>query len=115
MLTPQDLVLPIVKEFYSNMLHQDQDNIFARQVQVPLDSQVINVFYDLPVVINCEYTKFIENMIVKKWGEVFKALTIQGSKWMNEEDRVVNRIDLNPIAKVWVKFLKSRLMPTIKC
>ncbi|KAH9671337.1 hypothetical protein KPL70_017334 [Citrus sinensis] len=34
------------------------------------------------------------------------------SKEANEEKRVVNRIDLKPIAKVWVKFLKSRLMPT---
>lgn len=31
---------------------------------------------------------------------------------MNEECRVVNRIELKPIAKVWVKFLKFRLMPT---
>ena len=31
---------------------------------------------------------------------------------MNEEGGVVNRIDLKQIAKAWVKFLKSRLMPT---
>ena len=31
---------------------------------------------------------------------------------MKEEGQVVNRIDLKPTAKVWVKFLKSRLMPT---
>ena len=42
----------------------------------------------------------------------FKTLTIQGSEWMNKDSRVVNMIDLKPIAKVWVKFLKSRLMPT---
>lgn len=31
---------------------------------------------------------------------------------MNEESRVANKIDLKPIAKEWVKFFKSRLMPT---
>ncbi|KAH9793304.1 Ribonuclease H [Citrus sinensis] len=36
----------------------------------------------------------------------------RGASWANEEGRVVNRIDLKPIAKVWVKFLKSRFMPT---
>lgn len=31
---------------------------------------------------------------------------------MNEEGRVVNRIDLKLIDKVWVKVLKSRFIPT---
>ena len=43
---------------------------------------------------------------------MFKTLLVLGSAWMNEEGRVIKRIDLKPIAKVWVKFLKSRLMPT---
>lgn len=50
------------------MLQQDQRNIFVREIQVSLDSPVINAFYDLPVVIDCEYTKFVENITVKKWG-----------------------------------------------
>ena len=92
------------------MLQRDHRNIFVRQVQVPLDSRVINVFYDLPLVIDCEYTKFAENMTVNRWGEVLKTFTVQGSKWINEEGIVVNGIDLKHIAKVWVKLLKSRLM-----
>lgn len=51
-------------------------------------------------------------MTVKKCREVFKTVTVVGNEWMNEESRVVNRIDLKPIAQVWVKFLKSRLMLT---
>ena len=50
--------------------------------------------------------------MVKKWGEVFKTSTVPDSKWINEEGRVVSKIDLKLIAKVWEKVLKSRLMPT---
>lgn len=71
------------------------------------NSRVINAFYDLRTVVECENTKFNKNMTVKKWG------TVLGSEWMNEEGRVVSRINLKPTAKVWVKFLKSRLMRTM--
>lgn len=40
------------------MLQRDQPNIFVRQVQVPLDSQFIKAFYDLPAVINYAATCF---------------------------------------------------------
>ena len=83
-------------------------------MQVLLDSRVINAFHDLLVVIDCEYTKFIENITVKKWGggREFKTLIVQDSAWMNDEERVVNMIELKPIAKVWMIFLKSKLIPT---
>lgn len=68
---------------------------------------MINVFYDLPLVINYEYTELAESLTVKKWREVFKTLTMERSEWVNEEAMIVNRIDLKQIAKVWVKFLKS--------
>ena len=53
-----------------------------------------------------------DKLTLKKWTTIFTTLTIEGASWANEEGRVVNRIDLKPIAKVWVKVLKSRLMPT---
>lgn len=83
-------------------------------MQVLLDSRVINAFHDLLVVIDCEYTKFVENINVKKWGggREFKTLIVQDSAWMNDEERVVNMIELKPIAKVWMIFLKSKLIPT---
>ena len=51
---PRDPVLPIVKEFYSNMLQQDQHTIMVRNVQVSLNSRVINAFYNLPSDIDYE-------------------------------------------------------------
>ena len=109
---PRDLVLPITKEFYSNKLRQDQCIIVVRNVQVPFDPRVINAFYNLPYDIDCEYSEMVENMTAKKWSDVLKILMVEGSSWLNEESRGVNRIDLKPVAKVWENFLKSRLIPT---
>ena len=39
-------------------------------------------------------------------------MIVQDSEGMNKEGQVVSMIDLKPIAKVWIKFLKSRLMLT---
>ncbi|KAH9780071.1 RNA-directed DNA polymerase [Citrus sinensis] len=75
-------------------------------------SRVINAFYNLPAEITCEYAKLRDKLTPKKWNTIFTTLTIEGASWANEEGCVVNMIDLKLIAKVWVKFLKSRLMPT---
>ena len=42
----------------------------------------------------------IESMTTKKWNSVLKTLTVEGSSWANEEARVINKIDLKPIAKI---------------
>ena len=36
----------------------------------------------------------------KKWNNVLKTLIVEGSSWVNEEARVINKIDLKPIAKI---------------
>ena len=108
---PRDPVLPLVKEFYANLLSPGQHNIWVRNYLVLLDSQVINTFYNLPSEVNCEYTRLLDKLTPQRWNKIF-TLTVNGASWANEEGRVINRIDLTPIAKVWVKFLKSRLMPT---
>lgn len=59
---PRDPVLPLVKEFYANMLGQSQQTIWVRNSLVPLDPRVINVFYNLPSDVDCEYSKLIGNM-----------------------------------------------------
>ena len=109
---PRDPVLPLVKEFYANLLSPSQHNTWVRNSLVPLDSRVINAFYNLPSKVDWEYAKLLGNITPQKWNKIFKTLTIEGASWDNEEWCVINKIDLKPIAKVWVKFLKSRLMPT---
>lgn len=107
---PRDLVLPVVKEFFANMLRHDQCNIWVKNS--PLDTRVINVYYNLPANIECEYFKLVANLNNKLWNQIFKTLTVEERTWANEEGWVVNRVYLTPIARVWVEFLKSCLMPT---
>ena len=107
---PRDPVMPVVKEFYANLVSPYQHNIWVRNTLVPLDSRVINAFYNLPAEITCEYAKLHDKLTPKKWNTIFTTFTIEGASWANEEGHVVNRIDLKPIAKVWVKFLKSRVV-----
>lgn len=49
---PRDRVLPLVKEFYANMLGQSQQNIWVRNSLVPLDLRVVNAFYNFPLMWN---------------------------------------------------------------
>ena len=39
-------------------------------------------------------------MTAKRWSDALKTFTVEGSSWLNEEGRVVNRIDLKLVAKV---------------
>lgn len=85
-------------------------NNFGKKPLVPLDPRVINAFYNLAYDVECEYSKLIANMTAKTSNKA--TLIIKGTPWANEEGPVINRIYLKPVAKVWVKFLKSRMMPT---
>lgn len=107
---PRDPVVLLVKELYTNLLGKDQRTIWVINTLVPLDPRVINAFYNLPSDIDCEYSKMVESMTPKKRNSVLKTFTVEGSPWASEEGRVINRIDLKPVAKIWVKFMKSRLM-----
>ena len=109
---PRDPVLQVVKEFYANLVSPYQHNIWVRNTLVPLYSRVINAFYNLPAEITCEYAKLRDKLTPKKCTTIFTTFTIEGASWANEKGLIVNMIDLKPIAKVWVIFLKSRLMPT---
>ena len=53
-------MLPVVKEFYANLVRLSQHNIWVRNSLDPLDSQLIIAFYNLPTEFNCEYAKLLE-------------------------------------------------------
>ena len=86
-------MLPVVKKFYANLVSPGQHNIWVRNSLVPLDSRVINAFYNLLAEINCEYAKLLDKLTPKRWNTIFTTLTVDGASWANEEGHVINRID----------------------
>ena len=109
---PQDPVFPLVKEFYANLVSPGQNNIWVRNSLFPLYSRLINAFYNLPSEVNYEYAKLLGKLTPQRWNKIFTTLTVKSASWANKKWCVINRIDLTPIVKVLVKFLKSKLMPT---
>ena len=45
-------------------------------------------------------------MTPKKWNSVLKTLTVKSGSLVNEEGRVINKINLKPIAKVLGKIFE---------
>lgn len=78
-------MVPIVKEFYSNMMGQEHKMIWVRNSFISLDPRIINVFYTLPSDMECEYSKLIANMTNQTWNKVLKTLTVEGISWANDE------------------------------
>ena len=71
---------------------------------------MLSIIYLLKLI--AEYAKLLDKVTLQRWNKIFTTLTVEGASWANEEVHVIIKIDLKPIAKVWVKFPKSRLMPT---
>ena len=65
MLIPKTQFSQLLKSF-TQTCYSKTNTTFLWGIRVPLDSQVINTFYDLHVVIICMHSKFVENMTIKK-------------------------------------------------
>lgn len=55
------------------------------QVQIPIDSRVVNTFYNIPPIVDYEYSRLMKTINVKKQNKVLNALTIEGNEWANKE------------------------------
>lgn len=50
---PRNHVLPLVREFYANLLGQNQRTIWVKNTLASLNSRIINAFYNLPSDMEC--------------------------------------------------------------
>lgn len=55
---PEAAVIPVVKEFYANVVEHENGVAFCRGKRVPFDSHAINRFYNTPDIENDEYTQY---------------------------------------------------------
>ncbi|PON70375.1 hypothetical protein PanWU01x14_080440 [Parasponia andersonii] len=110
---PEDPIVPLVREFYTNMTNPDDDTVYIRGVQVPLSVEAINTIFSLGDPID-EHSEFVEDITKPELVIVLETVAIVGAEWNVSSQGAYTclRSSLNPPAKVWYHFLKSRLLPT---
>ena len=110
---PDDVCVPIVREFYANFTDEYQEVVFVRGKQVRIDSQAINRHFGITSAAN-EHTDFVASVDEASLNSVITDLCVTGAQWTTSTQGALTflRSDLKPEAKVWYHFLKTRLMPT---
>ncbi|KAK5775709.1 hypothetical protein PVK06_043641 [Gossypium arboreum] len=102
----------LVREFYANLTSSDLTEVPVREIRVPISSNAINEFFELPNFENDEYSSLIRNIKPENLHEILEELTIPGSKWTVSKQGIhtYRRESLTPIAKVWFYFIRFSLM-----
>ncbi|PON62892.1 hypothetical protein PanWU01x14_135680 [Parasponia andersonii] len=95
------------------MTNPDDDTVYVRGVQVPLSTEAINTIYGLGDPVD-EHSEFVEAITEPELATVLETVAIAGAEWNVSSQGAYTclRSSLNPPAKVWYHFLKSRLLPT---
>ncbi|GMN21099.1 hypothetical protein TIFTF001_043242 [Ficus carica] len=91
-----------------------QRTVYVLGVQVPIDKDTINQFYDLEEV-DYLHTEYVTNA-TEKWLESALAnVCVDGIVWIvsTQGALTIPRISLTPQYKVWYHFLKTRLIPSM--
>ncbi|KAK5842350.1 hypothetical protein PVK06_004691 [Gossypium arboreum] len=104
----------LVREFYTNITSSYLTEVPVRRIKVPISSNAINEFFELPNFKNDEYSSLISNIKLENLQEILEKLTVPGSKWTVSKQRIhtCRRESLTPLAKVWFYFIRTSLMPS---
>ncbi|KAK5825712.1 hypothetical protein PVK06_020571 [Gossypium arboreum] len=104
----------LVCEFYANLTSSEITEIPIRGINVPINSNAINEFFELPDFKNDEYFTLMSNVKAKNLNEILEELTVQGSTWTVSNQRIhtCRREYLTPLAKVWFYFIRFNLKPS---
>ncbi|KAH9685728.1 hypothetical protein KPL70_014067 [Citrus sinensis] len=109
---PRDPVLPLVKEFYANLVSPGQHNIWVRNSLVPLDSRVINAFYNLPSEVNCElmpttHTTTVSQEMLVLLYVIIRGLPIDVGSIIEKEIRDCATKNHKPAALLFLSLITS--------
>ena len=111
---PQNPIVPLVREFYSNIFTGAQTISMVRGVKVSFSAPTINMHLWLDDVVD-EYSPLLESISVQELTRVLNTLAIEGTNWLpNKGDGIFmySRPVLRPITKIWYHFIRTRLIPT---
>ena len=99
---PQDPVVPLVREFYSNILTGVQTFSMVRGVKVSFLASTINMHWGLDDV-DDDYSPLLESISINELNLILSSMTIEGTTWLpNKGDGIFMcaRPTLRPIAKI---------------
>ena len=71
----------LVREFYANLTSSELTEILLHGIKVPINSNAINEFFELPDFEIDEYSKLMSNIKPENLQEILEELTVQGSAW----------------------------------
>ena len=111
---PQDPVVPLVREFYSNILTSAQTFSMVRGGKVSFSASIINMHWGLDDV-DDDYVPLLVSISINELNLILSSMTIEGTTWLPDKGDVIfmcARPALCPIAKIWYHFIRTRLIPT---
>ncbi|KAK5840093.1 hypothetical protein PVK06_008964 [Gossypium arboreum] len=72
----------LVHEFYANLISSKLMEVLVRGIKVPITSNAINEFFELPDFENDNYSSLISNIKPENLQEILEELTVLDSKWI---------------------------------
>ncbi|KAK5836607.1 hypothetical protein PVK06_012402 [Gossypium arboreum] len=104
----------LVREFYANLTSSKMKEVPVHGIKVPINSNSINEFFELPDFKNNEYSTLMSNIKPENLQEILNGVTVQGSMWAVSKQGIhtCRREYLTPLAKVWFYFIRFSLMPS---
>ena len=108
-----DVCVPIVREFYSNLTKEYQDVVYVWGKQVPIGSHSINSYFGITSEAD-EHAEYVASVDEAELNSVMADLCVAGVEWTTSPQGALTflRSDLKLEAKVWYHFLKTRLLAT---
>ncbi|KAK5825474.1 hypothetical protein PVK06_020311 [Gossypium arboreum] len=92
----------LVHEFYVNLTSRKLTEVPVCGLKVPITSNAINKFFELPNFKNSDYSSLMSNIEPENLQEILEELTVPGSKWIvsNQGIHIYRREYLTPLAKL---------------
>ena len=104
---PSNRILPLVREFYSNMLTSNQTFSMVRGVKVSFSAPSINMQFDLEDCVD-DFSDLVESLRGVDLDRILQTVTVKGTTWLPNKGECIfmcTRPTLRLIAKIWIILL----------
>ncbi|KAH1129615.1 hypothetical protein J1N35_000993 [Gossypium stocksii] len=89
----------LVREFYANLISSELTEVSVRGIKVPITSNAINEFFELPDFKNDEYSSLMSHIESKNLQEILEELTVQEIEPM-QSAKIPDKVEpMEPVTK----------------